>query len=570
MKIIRNISIRTKLISGFMLIALMLALVGIMGAVNINNIAASAKNMYSYNLKSIDELHLMKENLLNIRSELQRATLYEDAEKAKTSAETIEEIKAENDLLVESYGNRALSDEAREVWKNFLTELSTYREGRENIIDLALAGKYDEAEEAMTPLSEIRETMFIQLDDLIDRNDKMAEEDNDQNIIDAKRTTIIMYSTVSGGCIIAVLLGLFLSLSIAKAVKKGLVFAEALGRGDLTVEVTSNSGDELGRLIIALREAQSSIKNIVTNISQQTDEVTASSEELSATLEEITGTFDNINASTETITGGVMDISAATEELTATIEQVNSGVTQLATSSSDGSNESVEIKSRAVKIKKQGNESKQLADKIYEEKQKSIFDAIEKGKVVEEIANIANLINEIAGQTNLLALNASIEAARAGEHGRGFAVVASEIGNLAEQSAGYVNEITKVVENVKYAFSNLADNAKEVLEFVDGRVKSDYDLLVETGSNYEKDAIYVSGLSEDTASMAQELNASTEEISSVIQSISANIEDTATSFEQIRDNINQTTIAIEQIADTAQSQATVAETLSNLISNFKI
>ena len=211
-----------------------------------------------------------------------------------------------------------------------------------------------------------------------------------------------------------------------------------------------------------------------------------------------------------------------------------------------------------------------MADQLYEQKQKNIHDAIEKGKVVEEIANIANLINEIAGQTNLLALNASIEAARAGEHGRGFAVVASEIGSLAEQSAGYVNEITKVVQNVKYAFDNLADNSKEVLEFVDGRVRADYDLLVETGSNYEQDAIYVSGLSGDTASMAEELNASTEEISSVIQTISSNIEDTATSFEQIRDNINQTTIAIEQIADTAQNQAAIAETLSSLVSNFKI
>ncbi|MFA9377805.1 MAG: methyl-accepting chemotaxis protein [Lachnotalea sp.] len=391
----RNISIRTKLITGFMFIAMLLVIVGVIGAVSANNIASKAENMYAYNLQSVNELHLMKENLLEIRAELQIATLYKEAEKAKDSAETIGKLKVNNDLLVESYGNRALSDEARKVWDAFLVELTTYREGRENVIDLALAGKYDEAEEAMASVTEIRLSMFDELNNLIDRNDKMAQEENDLNIVDAKRTTVIMYSTVASGCIIAVLLGLFLSLSISKAIKKGLVFAEALGRGNLTVEVTTNSGDELGRLIIALREAQSKIKNIVTNISQQTDEVTASSEELSATLEEITGTFENINVSTETITSGVMDISAATEELTATIEQVNSGVTQLATSSYDGSNESVEIKSRAVKIKKQGYESKQLADKIYEEKQKSIFEAIEKGKVVEEIANIAGLINGI-------------------------------------------------------------------------------------------------------------------------------------------------------------------------------
>jgi methyl-accepting chemotaxis protein len=105
---------------------------------------------------------------------------------------------------------------------------------------------------------------------------------------------------------------------------------------------------------------------------------------------------------------------------------------------------------------------------------------------------------------------------------------------------------------------------------VDTRVRGDYDLLVDTGINYEKDAIYVSSLSQDTASMAQELNASTEEITSVIQTIASNIEDTAISFTQIQENMNETNIAMEQIAKTAENQATIAETLNKLTSGFKI
>lgn len=211
-----------------------------------------------------------------------------------------------------------------------------------------------------------------------------------------------------------------------------------------------------------------------------------------------------------------------------------------------------------------------MAERISVEKQHNIFDAIEKGKVVDEIAKIAELISGIAGQTNLLALNASIEAARAGEHGKGFAVVASEIGTLADQSAVYVKEITEVVRSVKNAFENLADNSRDILEFVDGRVRKDYELLVDTGSNYEKDAVYVSGFSEDTAAMAEELNASTEEISGVIQTISANIEDTSLSFEEISKNMNETTIAMNQIANAAENQAMVAEKLSSLVAKFKV
>jgi methyl-accepting chemotaxis protein len=349
-----------------------------------------------------------------------------------------------------------------------------------------------------------------------------------------------------------------------------LKFAKALGEGDLTVSFDNKSRDELGKLVEALRDAQTNMKEIIQGIAMQTAEVSSASEELSATIEEINSTFETINSNTATIADGVMDIRAASEELSATVEEVNSGVSQLASNSSVGSGKAVDIKARAMKIKENGNESKILAEKIYDEKHAKITEAIEQGKVVDEISKVAGLINGIAAQTNLLALNASIEAARAGEHGRGFSVVATEIGSLAEQSARYVKEITQTVMNVQNAFNNLAENSKDVLEFVDKRVRSDYELLVETGNSYENDASYVSGFSEDTAAMSEELSAATEEITSVIQTIAGNIEDTSVSFENIKSNMNETTIAMEQIARAAEEQAVVAETLNSLVAKFKI
>lgn len=80
----------------------------------------------------------------------------------------------------------------------------------------------------------------------------------------------------------------------------------------------------------------------------------------------------------------------------------------------------------------------------------------------ERIGQVTTLISAIAQQTNLLALNATIEAARAGEAGKGFAVVAAEVKQLANQTAGATEEITRQVEGIRAAAQEVASSLDEI------------------------------------------------------------------------------------------------------------
>lgn len=567
---INNGSIKTKLIAGFLIISIFVGAVGLLGTSNMKKINKTAELMYDNNLKSIDDLHIIKENMLNIIVTLQHLAQENDRDRMKELAQDITDATESNQQIMQRFEGRGLSSEEREMWEGFKQNTEHYK-GRLNRI-LGVIGYNTEATAtSIKSLDEFTNQMFEKLDGLIFSNQEAAKRQAEGNNKSYKIAATTMNIILIGSFVVAIGLGMFLSIGISKGIKKGLEFAEALGNGDLRFQlIESKSNDELGRLTKALKEAQEKIKTTIVEISSESAGVSASSEELSATIEEINSTFETISNNTLEIIDDIQEINAATEELTATIQEVNSGVTQLASSSSDGNDESAKIKERAEKIKVQGQESKTVADSLLKEKREAILNAIEEGKVVNEISVIAESIASIASQTNLLALNAAIEAARAGDAGRGFAVVADEIRKLAEQSNAYVVEIQKVVGDVESAFNNLSNNSRDTLEFINDNVRKDYDLLIDTGINYEKDAVFVNGLSQETAAMAEELNASTEEIASVIQNVANNMNHASLNSEQIMSGMKETLSALEQVASAADHQAAIAEKLNNLIHLFKI
>ncbi len=376
--------------------------------------------------------------------------------------------------------------------------------------------------------------------------------------------------------IAAIILGIIIAIYIARSITKPLGIVNkrlkdmAEKGGDLTQRVEVASKDELGELAGSFNSFVGNLRDIIKDVSDTASDLSAGSEELSATAEEVSSQTQSISSSTEQVSAGLEEASSSVEEVGASGQQIQVSVDQLAKKAEQGNRSAEEISKRANDMKSKAVKSRDDANAIYNDKQAQIIKAIEEGKVVQEIVNMAGEISKIADQTNLLALNAAIESARAGDAGRGFAVVADEVRKLAEQSTNTVGEIQTTISKVQSAFTNLSENSNGILSFIDERVKADYESLVQTGDQYLSDAEMVKELTEEFAANAQEIMSSIAEINKAIESVSSVSEEGSAGAAEIAKNVNEVAKAVEEVTRVSQTQSELAENLNNMVQKFKV
>ncbi|WMJ08707.1 PAS domain-containing methyl-accepting chemotaxis protein [Nitrosomonas sp. sh817] len=188
------------------------------------------------------------------------------------------------------------------------------------------------------------------------------------------------------------------------------------------------------------------------------------------------------NAADDIATGSV-DLSGRTENQASSLEETASSMEEITSTVQQNAENAKQANVLVMEARNQAEKSGDVVSSTIQ----AMSQINESSK---KIADITNVIDEIAFQTNLLALNAAVEAARAGEQGRGFAVVANEVRTLAGRSAESAKQIKDLINDSVAKVeggTQLVNQSAESLKMITNSVKKISDIVGEiTQSSMEQ------------------------------------------------------------------------------------
>ncbi|WP_285396639.1 methyl-accepting chemotaxis protein [Lysinibacillus sp. fls2-241-R2A-57] len=567
----KNLSIRKKILTLITSAVAFLLIISFDGFYYINDMAKKSSEMYDESLLPIQYVSQLRTDFSDIDSYILELMITKDANRItelhaniKKSGESI------GDLLTKFEDSYTGKEDEQKLLESLKSNLDGYFSTMIDIIDLASKNQNEEAYSVYTKASDnliekvetdAKKLMALCADDA-DQLNKI----NEQN----QSTTMLISAILS---VLAIIFFITLATWIARLIVNPVKELQAnmlkAGDGDLTVQSTYSSKDEIGQLSLSFNSMINDIRNTVTKVTETANHVAAASEELNANAAETTKATEMVASTMETIAHGSVEQLNNVSNTVNTVNELSTGVQQIAGNAqavTELSGDSLSLVINGIDAAHQMNQ--QMMD--ITERVNGLSEVVDVlGKRSNDIGQIIDSITAIAQQTNLLALNAAIEAARAGEHGNGFAVVADEVRKLAEQSAVSSNQIEVLISETQKDTQKAVESMKLVTAGVNEGIKTTENTRTTFASI--QGAIQNVTMQVETVSAAvQQMAAGTEEIVGSMNTVHSITQSTTAGTKSISATTEEQTASMEEISSSAYALANLAEELRGLAAQFRV
>ncbi|WP_423759617.1 methyl-accepting chemotaxis protein [Burkholderia sp. NLJ2] len=499
--------------------------IGLMGIRGLATLSSDMSSMYTDSTVPLEDLAGTQEGALQMRLGLERLVATHDAAEAKNLAGRIRErekkvLAAWNDY----YPAKVTAADERKIADRIAGQLGDFRALASTALGAAESGNADATAAAIDKIRPVGAALADGIDEDIVINAKQVKDSADQGNDTFHTLLWVLLGTVAVGVAAAIGAWLYLQRAITQPLGIAMNTAQRIAEGHLENAIEIRSNDEFGRLLVALRQMDTQLANIVRDIKASSESISVASSEIAA------GNMD-LSSRTEEQAASLEETAASMEELTATVKQNSDNARQATTLATNAS---------------------QVADNGSEVVQQMLATMTEISTSSAKIADITGLIESIAFQTNILALNAAVEAARAGEQGRGFAVVAGEVRSLAQRASSAAKEIKELIQRSVETVRDGSEQAEAV-----GRTMGDVQQAIRRVADINAE---ISAASEEQSRGIEQVNIAVGQMDEVTQQNAALVEQASAAAQSLEQQAGQQkrAVAVFKVADRGAPAPTAA------------